>query len=191
MKKKLTGFILMVILLVVVFICGYFKGGSRKEPTVDISAVTAQLEQCSELATAKLHYMGLAKYEEGEIPLISKKSFSMLYAADVRAGIDLSKAEVTVKNDVITVSPPEAEVQSITIDPESLEFYDERIALFNLPKKQDAVEALKQAKKNAEKEISESELLEAAEEQARTVVKTLFAPLTSDAEHPMKLEFAE
>ena len=78
------------------------------QPSVSLSStsIQEQLSNCSELATAKLDYRGLVRYEEGDIDFINKKAFSMVYDAEVRAGVDLSQAHVEVSGNAVTVTCP-------------------------------------------------------------------------------------
>ena len=46
-------------------------------------------------------------------------------------GIDVSEIEVTDNGDKIVIEIPDSEVQSVYVDPESIEFHDESFALFN------------------------------------------------------------
>lgn len=154
--------------------------------TIDTTTVTAQLEKCQDLVTAKLQYRGLVTYEEGKITFIDKKAFTMQYDATVSAGVDLSKAKVDVTEDTINIELPKSEMKSIEIDPESIQFYDQQYALFNWQNRSDTAEALTIAKEDAQKKVDESDLLEQADEQARTSVETLFSILT-DNENGWKL----
>lgn len=70
----------------------------------------------------------------------------MVYSADVTAGVDLSQASVTVSGKQINVTLPQAKVQTVSIDPNSLKFYDSSFALFNWENKNDTAEALVAAK---------------------------------------------
>ena len=85
------------------------------------------------------------RYENGDIDFITKKAFTMVYDAEVRAGVDLAQARVEVSGNAITVSLPAPQLLGIEIDPNSLEFYDSSFALFNWENKQDTAEALKVA----------------------------------------------
>ena len=70
----------------------------------------------------------------------------MIYDASVKAGVDLKQVQIDIKGNNISVTLPKAEIQDITIDPGSLEFYDEKFALFNFQDREDTVEALQYAK---------------------------------------------
>lgn len=161
-----------------------------KEPKVTVSATSIEerLSKCSALTTARLDYRGIVKYEEGDIQFINKKGFSMIYDAHIKAGIDLSKAEVQVSGKTITVTLPEPEVQDITIDSDSLEFYDEKFALFNWSNKEDTAKAMEYAKEDASGKAEQTDLLSQATEQAQTVIKTLIMPITEDDSNSYKVE---
>lgn len=152
------------------------------EPSVrlDTATVSEQLERSQDLATAKLDYRGIVRYEQGDIDFINKKAFTMIYDAEVTAGVDLSNAKVSVSGRDVSVELPAATVQAIEIDPNSLQFYDERFALFNWQDRSDTAEALKIAEKDAKAKVDSAKLVEAADDQAKTVVEGLLAPFSGD-----------
>lgn len=152
----------------------------KPDVTVSAASIEERLTQCSTLTTARLDYRGLVKYEEGEIPLINKKGFSMIYNAQIKAGIDLKDADVRVEGNTISVTLPDPVIQDITIDSGSLEFYDEQLALFNWTNKEDTSKAMEYAKKDAQAKADQTELLNQAKEQARTVIQTLLLPVTEE-----------
>lgn len=178
MKKILIG--IGAVALVVLGFVGSQVWNKAMEPSVSLSAtsIQEQLTETSELATAKLEYRGLVRYENGDIDFLTKKGFTMVYDAEVKAGVDLSRASVDVNGRSITVELPMAEVQGISIDPDSIEFYDESFALFNWENKQDTSEALVLAKDDAEGKVDQIGMIEQANGQAKTVVETLLAPFT-------------
>lgn len=189
MKKihVITAMIASIALITVGFL------GARlldREDNIKISATSIEerLKKCSDLTTARLEYRGIIRYEDGDIQYINKKSFSMIYDAHIKAGIDLSQAEVSLSGKEITVTIPEPKVQDIVIDPDSLEFYDEKLALFNWTKKEDTAKAMKYAKEDAEKKAAQTDLIKQASQQAKTVVTTLLAPITEDdGEYSIKI----
>lgn len=159
--------------------------------TVSATSIAEKLSACSDLATARLDYRGIVRYSEGEIPLINQKAFSMIYDAHIKAGIDLSEAEVEVEGSTITVKVPKAEVQEIVIDSDSLEFYDEKLALFNWTEREDTKEALKYAKEDAESKVDQTELLEEASAQAKTLIENLIIPVKEGQDAEYKIVFQE
>lgn len=163
------------------------------EPSVTMSAdtVAEQLVECSELATMKLEYRGLVTYEEGELPLLTKKAFTMIYDADVRAGVDLSQATVEVAGSSVKVSLPAATVQSIAIDPDSLQFYDQRYALLNWQDRDDTAKALQMAQDDAEAKVDHTAMIGDAQKQAETIVETMLLPFTEDGDYTVEVSFRE
>lgn len=188
--KKVRG---IIIIIAVIALIGVGFLGARlmdKEPKVTVSATSIEerLTECSSLTTALLDYRGIVKYEEGEIAFINKKGFSMIYDAQIKAGIDLSEAKVKVSGDTIRITLPDPEIQDITIDSESLEFYDEQFALFNWSNKEDTAKAMVYAKEDAATKADHTDILNRADEQAKTVIKTLLMPVTEDSANTYTIE---
>lgn len=183
MKKIhiITAIIASIALITVGFMGARLLDKSS-EPKATATSIEERLSKCSDLTTARLDYRGIIKYEEGDIQYINKKSFSMIYDAHIKAGIDLSQAKVSVKDKKITVSIPEPEIQDISVDPDSLEFYDEKLALFNWTKKQDTQKAMEKAEEDATEKAAQTDLLTQADAQAKTVITTLLTPLTEKGE---------
>ena len=78
--------IVMVIVAVALIAAGVFGTLAVQrtfEPSISLSStsIQEQLSDCSELATAKLDYRGLVRYENGDIDFITKKAFTMVYDA--------------------------------------------------------------------------------------------------------------
>ena len=155
---------------------------------VSTSAIQERLSKCSSLTTAKLDYRGIIKYEDGDIQYINKKSFSMIYNAHVTAGVDLSQASVEVKDRKIIITIPKATLQEIIVDADSLEFYDEKLALFNWTDKEDTAKAMEYAKKGADERAAQTDILTQASEQAKTVIETLIMPIAEDNGNEYELE---
>lgn len=180
--KKMRS--LIIIIAAAALVAVGFLGAKllNKEPKVTVSAVSIEerLSKCSSLTTARLDYRGIIKYSEGEIDFINKKSFSMIYDAHIKAGVDLSQAVVEVSGKSISIRIPAPEIQDITIDSDTLEFYDEKFALFNWTNKEDTTKAIAYAKNDAEAKAGQTDILEQAREQAAAVIETLIQPITED-----------
>lgn len=178
MKK--IGMLVAAVALVAAGVFGAIAVQRTLQPSVSLSStsIQEQLSDCSELATAKLEYRGLVRYEQGDIDFINKKAFSMVYDAEVRAGVDLSQAAVEVSGNVVTVKLPAAQMLGVEIDPDSIEFYDSSFALFNWENRQDTTEALKLAQQDADGKVSQTNMLAEATEQAHTLVENLLKPFT-------------
>ena len=163
---------------------------AKKEPTVTTSVITSQLQNMSDLTTSQLQYRGMIRYEEGTITFINKKSYTMLYDASVKAGIDMEQAKIQVTGKKVKVTLSKAKIQEIVINPDTLEFYDEKNSLFNWDDKQDTVKALQLAKEDATARIDETELLKQAEQQAELLIKNLVYPMTVNGNYEVEITFS-
>ncbi len=166
----------MLLVLVIAVIITYnisAKLHTKKKPDIDTAFISAKLENISELATAELEYTGLISYSEGKIPFITQTGFTMIYTAGVKAGVDLSKMDIVVTKDKVTVTLPRAEVLSIQVYTDSIDFYDEMHSLFNWSDKYDVTEAIKAAEDDVSGKVERFELIDKAEEQTRTVIESI------------------
>lgn len=172
---------LLILLMLVACLVGGFVGGvaweRRAHPVVSAASIATQLADCSDLATVTLMYNGFVHFEEGNIPIINLKSFNMTYSAEVRAGVDLSQAKVSVEGQTIKVTLPKAAIQTVAVDPASIQFFDQTWSLLNWDSKQDTATALDQAQLDLEAKVDEIEMLDEAEENAEQVIKSLLEPI--------------
>lgn len=152
---------------------GHARYSAPKEPELTSAFVSGKLEAVSELTTARLTYTGLIKYSEGKIPFLTQNSFSMIYTAKVRAGIDLGRAEIEIGEEQVVITLPECEVQSIDIDEGSIEFYDEHWALFNRTEKEDVIDTISAAREDVQEKADLESLLKSADLQTRQLVAEL------------------
>ena len=160
----------------------WYLQARKKKTSVNSTIIESRIAECSDLTTCNLVYVDLVKYTEGSIPLITKKAFSMIYQANIRAGIDLSQAKVEVTPRTVTIHLPQTEVQSIEVDTNTLRFYDERLALFNWSHKEDIGSAIAAAKKDAEEHANLDTLKNQARGQAEKVLTKLIEPMTEGRE---------
>lgn len=174
MKKAIAA----VVVLALLFAGGFYAGTHHTEKNIstDEKTISATLEKCSDLASARYDYTGLIKYEDGKYTFLTKTGFSMVYDSYVKAGIDLGDADVSVSGGEISVVLPEAKVTDVVIDESSLEFYDKKFALLNRRDETDTKEALKIAKKDAEDKATEAGIIEMAEKNAADLVEGILEP---------------
>lgn len=193
MKKIRTLIIIIAALALVAvgFLSAKLLSKNENKVTVSATSIEERLTKCSSLTTARLDYRGIIKYSDGDIQFINKKSFSMIYDAHIKAGVDLSKASVTVDGNTIKIAVPDPEIQDITVDSNTLEFYDEQFALFNWTDKSDTAKAIEYAKEDAQTKAESTDILTQAKEQAKTVIETLLSPVTSDSANSYQVEFTE
>lgn len=173
--KKLMAIIIVILLAVIAAGGGWYYMQQKNRPKIDAKSLMERIEECSELTTAKNYYTGIARFSEGSVPLINKNGFSMKYDAVISAGFDLEKVDIDVTDDAVTVRVPKAEILDVSIDPESLEFYDNSYSLFRTDRKEATKQALIEAEKDAEKNASEKGLLEEADKRAEVIFKGILS----------------
>ena len=171
---------LSVILAAVCALLGAKVAESSRKPSIDETTVTTQLKSCSDLATSKMMYRGLLTYTSGNIDLWDKKSFNMIYDAEIKAGVDMSKADVKMDGKRISIELPAAEIQDVSVDPDSVKIYDQKYSLLNWTDRSDTSSAMSQAKQDATKAAEDSDMTEQADEQARNIVKQMFAVIDGE-----------
>ena len=154
----------------------------QKQPKVTTAYISGKIDNISELTTTQLEYNGLIVLSDGKIPFLTQKGFSMRYTASIRAGIDISEVKIDITEKKVTVAIPDAQIQSVNVNSDSVVFYDEKHALFNWTDKEDIVNALSVAKEDAENRIDEDELLEKAKEQTETILKSVLTDSIGDRE---------
>ena len=185
---KLKAILLTVIITVVVILTAVIsfkisaKLHTKKEPDIDTAFVSAKLEHISELATEELVYTGILMYSDGSIPFITQTGFSMLYTADVKAGVDLSEMTIEVTDTQVLINIPHSKILSLNVDTDSIHFYDEMHALFNWSQKYDVTEAISAAEADAKDKVKSYELLEKADEQAELAISEILKDSIGDRE---------
>lgn len=180
--------VIVVLILIIAILAAALIGGMAIQKNreveamekIDNTSISQKVVGLKELTTAQLTYHGLVEYEEGKIRFINQKEFLMTYTAKVTAGVDFSKAEITEDGKQITVKLPQATIQAISIDQDSIEFYDLKRAIFNHASKEDAIEAEKIADEDIRASMDKQELLKTANDQARAMVKEMLTSTLAD-----------
>lgn len=153
---------------------------SESEPTITNAFINDRLEAASELTSAELTYNGLIHYTDGKIPFITMKAFLMTYRADVKAGVDLSKVEVNVTKPKVNITIPKIKVLDIAVDPDTIQFYDEKSALFNWTKKEDVIDAIQVAEDDVTEHANIEELKAKAKKQTEVLLEGLLKDSIGD-----------
>ena len=169
--KRVLGLIIALLLGAVLAAGGIFYMHMKAQPHVDAKGLMERLEESSELTVEKSYYTGIVRFSEGTVPLINKNGFSMKYEAELDAGFELEDVSIEVTDNAVVVTVPKAEIQSIDIDPDSLEFYDNKTSLFKTDRKEATKKALQEAEKDAEENASRKGVLEAADKRAEVIFK--------------------
>ncbi len=172
-SKKLIG----TIILLVVVVVAVFMIATNFKAEVSSEYLNMLLSESSELTTAKLTITGFSDYKDTGVVLLNRSDFSMVYEATVRAGIDLKDVEVRVdnKNETVKVKIPSAKIHDVKVDPKNIKYFNEKFSLFNVDEKEDANKAQELAETHAKEYAATTGILEFADEQAKSVIKGIFA----------------
>ena len=86
----------LVIFLLIVFMLVKDRGNNAPTPETLNLVLAQEFEDKSELVTQSIDYKGkLTRDNGGKIPFLKKKSITLSYEAEIRAGIDPSQIKVT------------------------------------------------------------------------------------------------
>lgn len=182
MSLKATIILAVVVAVIFMFAGGWIRGAITKffNPQQELTneVVVKQLEKIQDLTTAKETDYGFEKYEDGGIAFLNKKQFTMFYTYEVRAGVDLAKAQIKIDKDSKTVSItlPAPKIQSVAVNPDSLRFFDKSDSFFNAADVEDTKAAMEDAKKKTEARLDRAQLLKIANKQAKDVIERLYEP---------------
>ena len=98
----------------------------------------------------------------------------------------MSEVDVEVKRSEVIITVPKTKITNISIDEDSIKFYDKKFALFKGDSKEDVIKAMQQAKTDVEENGNVEELLTQAEKQTDVILKSLFEDSIGDRELVIK-----
>ena len=170
MKKIILTFMIITMICLTCVSC-------KKEEKKEVKPHITQMKSICELATMECYYHNVAKYEKEDVEGIllwkKDKKFWMEYSGTVTVGIDASKLSIEVKDDMVRITIPEAEVLANEVNEE--EFNEDSMVVEDgsaKVKAEDQTAALKKAQKNMVKEAKNDKVLLAnARERAKTLLE--------------------
>lgn len=170
MKKIILTFMIITMICLTCVSC-------KKEEKKEVKPHITQMKSICELATMECYYHNVAKYEKEDVEGIllwkKDKKFWMEYSGTVTVGIDASKLSIEVKDGMVRITIPEAEVLANEVNEE--EFNEDSMVVEDgsaKVKAEDQTAALKKAQKNMVKEAkSDKVLLANARERAKTLLE--------------------
>lgn len=182
-KYLLLGILLCTAVGLSCFLAGQAAARNSKENAkLDAVVVENQLSQISELATISYQYTNMAQFSSSNdfygvtIPFTTKK-FILSYDGEIKAGVDLSQAKVTISDTAVTVTLPDPVILSHEIDEGSIEVFDEKTSIFNPFTVEDFSSFQADQKAEMEQKALGKGLLEQAAEKAAESVTALLTPL--------------
>ena len=187
-KNRLRPFRTAKYLLLGVLLCAvvgtvcWFAGRGGVEETTELDAVVLenQLTGISELASVTYSYTNMAQFRNssefyGMTVPFTTKGFILTYDGVIKAGVDLSAAEVRVSGTAVTVKLPEAAILSHEIDEDSVEVFDEKTSIFNPFTVEDMAAFQADQKQAMEAKALDKGLLTEAAEKAKISVEALLS----------------
>ena len=141
---------------------------------IDVAYVGNRLDTISQLAVAEMTYNGMIHFKEGNIPFIDLKEFYMAYTVSLKAGYDLSAADIKVTENTVTITLPEAEIYEPNVDETSIRFFDQTTSWFNAEQKDDLIEAITAAKEDVLVQPETERMKETARLHVEVLIKALF-----------------
>lgn len=203
---KNLAFVLLIVILLAVILLLVYKNDELKNkseeavpaivvsndvetavPIVQQYTITNEylkttLKKIGELSTSKGYVQGILFVEDGNVPFLTKNSYSMLYTAEITAGIEVSEIEFEMTDKQVIVTLPPAKILNEYIDPNSIAFYDIKTAVFNPIKYSDSVDAIKLAENDIEQNFNVAEIINNADVQAEELVDTMLRDFIKNAE---------
>lgn len=185
--KMIRLIIIVIVLCALLAGAGYFAGKGSGNERQELSAVVVQnqISEIAELATVTYSYTELGQYESSKefygakVPFTTNK-FILTYDGIIKAGVDMSKAQVESKDGTITVILPEAQVLSHEIDENSVKVFDEKTSIFNQFTVEDYTAFYADQKKSVEEKAIAKGLLTEAKAQAVKAVEAALTPITGE-----------
>ena len=104
----------------------------------------------------------------------------MVYTAEIKAGIDLSKVSLKKNDNKIIVNMPNAAIKYKKVKPDTIRYYDTKKALIKGDGKQLGREAQVEAENDIDKNVNIEKLLNSAEEQAKKVIEGFIKEISGD-----------
>ncbi len=167
----------LMILSVTLTGCSHKSTQSKEQPPAAEQLTTGQLRSVCELATLECYYHNTAKSSTDKKVLFwnTNKKLWMEYSGIVKIGIDISRLDLQITGQVVTITLPEAKIISCKIDETSLSedtFYTEQTGLgAEKITAQDQTDAFEKAQQTMLEEAQKDEsLLLQAQERARTLL---------------------
>lgn len=151
---------------------------NRVTPEIVIEQLSESVETPGKLISAEYLFTNSAKFTDTSniieiFDWMTEKSFVQKWDGCIKAGIDLSKLTVAVKEGVIIITVPEAEILSYEVDYDSVEIFNEMNNVFNPISVKDKASFDKKTAEAMKKRAISNGLLDSAQKNAETVIKDL------------------
>lgn len=182
-----TGFLLGAVaaVLLVSWIARWRQNGGSELRKIDVSqpAILSKIQQLERLETVRFYMDKIVSggTESRYLPqFLSGDRLLLIVHGEVIAGIDLSKVksdDIIVRNNVLTVRIPKAEVFTVRIDNERTRVYSRETGLFSHVDPNLESEVRREAERQLREAAMEEGLLEIADKNAHFTLTRLLGSL--------------
>lgn len=151
--------------------------GKQDSQKVSVELQEEQMKSIFELATMECYYHNVARYNEEDAEGLlwwkKDKNFWIEYAGIVEIGIDASRVNIEVEDELVTITIPEAKVLGCRVDENTLSESSFIIAKDSAKvEAQDQTAAFREAQSKMEQAASQdSTLLESARQRAQKLLE--------------------
>ena len=191
MKKKILIIVVSIIVIIGIIAIICLPRKINKQPEL------SQIRAICNLATLKTYYHNVAKLEKSKDWIFQKdRELWIEYTGITTIGIDMSKVEMKVENEKVTVTLPMAKLLSIDIDEDKIDknsyvYSQDNALLFkNEITAEEQTEAINQAQMTMKKEVEENpQLLKMAQERAKDLIERYINQLGELSSNTYKIEW--
>lgn len=156
--------------------------------SVASTTIKNSLSDISELSTEEYSFANVGKYTEDDLKVLgisipfTGSSFVATYQGTVKAGIaDIDEAQVAVDDSTktVTVTLPDVEILSCSIDPSTIETYDQTLNPINQIQVSDVSSFLSSEEDKETEEAKTNGMLDKARTHAEEIVKSVVSSILS------------
>ena len=156
-------------------------------PEIVQKVLSSKTAEISELASAEYIFTNAAKFTDTKhivkiFDWMTEKSFVQKWDGKIKAGIKLDNLEVSIKDNIITITMPYAEILSYEIDKNSVEVLDEQNNTFNPITVEDKVNFDRETEYSMKARAVENGLLEKAQKNAENIIANLLTAAIENIE---------
>ena len=160
------------------------------EKVITASTIQDGLRDIGKLVTEEYYFTevisfsSIKQFAKKDIK-ITESSFLASYDGVIHAGIDFTEIGIEKDDELkkITAYLPQAEIQTVDVDPESLIVYSEKTGFGNKITLEDYNNALIELEKNVKNKALEKGILERADESAETIIRSFIGSLVDTSEY--------
>lgn len=174
--------------LAIVLVAAFSSFQTAQPSSTASTTIKNSLSDISELSTEEYSFANVGKYTEDDLKVLgisipfTGSSFVATYEGTVKAGIsDIEAADVAVDDSTktVTVTLPDVEILSCSIDPSTIEVYDQTFNPINQIQVSDVSSFLSSEEDKEEEEAKTNGTLDKARTHAEKIVKSVVSSILS------------